>query len=55
MGPEGRDDGRVRGGRGLIADDQDLVRGGLAALLSLEDDIEVIAEAVRVAESRGWL
>ncbi|AQZ64158.1 putative two-component system response regulator [[Actinomadura] parvosata subsp. kistnae] len=31
----------------LIADDQDLVRGGLAALLGLEDDIEVVAEVGR--------
>ncbi|MGP4098861.1 response regulator [Nonomuraea sp. KM90] len=33
--------------RVLIADDQDLVRGGLAALLGLEDDIEVVAEVGR--------
>lgn len=29
----------------LIADDQGLVRGALAALLSLEDDIEVVGQA----------
>ena len=29
----------------IIAEDQSMLRGALAALLSLEDDIEVIAEA----------
>ena len=31
----------------LLADDQSLVRGALAALLSLEDDFEVVAEVGR--------
>jgi DNA-binding NarL/FixJ family response regulator len=31
--------------RVLIADDQDLVRGGLRAILDAEDDIEVVGEA----------
>lgn len=29
----------------LIADDEDLIRGALAALLDLEDDLEVVAQA----------
>lgn len=29
----------------LLADDEDLIRGALAALLDLEDDLEVIAQA----------
>ncbi|MDN5683100.1 response regulator transcription factor [Corynebacterium glyciniphilum] len=33
--------------RVLIADDQDLVRGALAALLGTEDDLEVVAEVGR--------
>ncbi|MDX6232529.1 MAG: two-component system, NarL family, response regulator DesR, partial [Nocardioidaceae bacterium] len=31
----------------LLADDQALVRGALAALLELEDDLEVVAEVSR--------
>lgn len=31
----------------LLADDQDLVRGGLSALLNLEPDLEVVAEVGR--------
>jgi two-component system response regulator DesR len=33
--------------RVMLADDQQLVRGALAALLSLEDDLEVVAEVGR--------
>ena len=43
----------------LIADDQALVRGALAALLGLENDIEVVAQVGRgdevvEADSAGW-
>src|ERR687886_1558631 len=31
----------------LLAEDQAMVRGALSALLSLEDDIEIVAEASR--------
>lgn len=31
--------------RVVLADDQDLIRAGLRALLDAEDDIEVVAEA----------
>ncbi|MGH7912657.1 MAG: response regulator, partial [Candidatus Dormibacteraceae bacterium] len=33
--------------RVLIAEDQDMVRGALVALLSLEEDLEVVAEVRR--------
>src|SRR6266699_5167333 len=45
--------------RVALADDQELVRAGFAALLDAEDDIEVVGEAadgqqaVRIAEQRG--
>ncbi|HEX4215340.1 MAG TPA: response regulator transcription factor [Candidatus Dormibacteraeota bacterium] len=43
--------------RVLLAEDQDMVRGAIAALLSLEPDIEVVAEVDRgdqvLAEARG--
>lgn len=37
--------------RVLIADDQAMVRGALAALLNLEDDIDVVAEAANGEEA----
>jgi CheY-like chemotaxis protein len=39
--------------RVLLAEDQDMVRGALAALLSLEEDIEVVAEVDRGDEIVG--
>ena len=35
----------------LIAEDQALVRGAISALLNLEDDLEVIAEAANGQEA----
>jgi two-component system, NarL family, response regulator DesR len=35
----------------LLADDENLIRSALAALLSLEDDLEVVAEAASAAEA----
>ncbi|MCZ2523807.1 response regulator transcription factor [Streptomyces sp. HB2AG] len=47
--------GGVSGGgaqvRVLLADDEHLIRGALAALLSLEDDLRVVAEAASGAEA----
>lgn len=37
--------------RVLLADDENLIRSALAALLALEDDIEVVAEAASAAEA----
>lgn len=49
MGGSSRQDGdpRTSSIRIVLADDQSLIRGGLAALLSLEDDIDVVAEVGR--------
>ncbi|MFI7444149.1 DNA-binding response regulator [Nonomuraea indica] len=35
----------------LIADDEDLIRGALAALLTLEDDLDVVAEAATTTDA----
>lgn len=35
----------------LLADDEDLIRGALAALLDLEDDLQVVAEAATTDEA----
>ncbi len=35
----------------LLADDEDLIRGALAALLDLEDDLEVVAQAATTTEA----
>lgn len=43
--------------RVLITEDQAMVLGALAALLEIEPDIEVVAQAKdgRLARQRGWL
>jgi two-component system response regulator DesR len=46
--------GSVAGGRVirlLLADDENLIRSALAALLSLEDDLEVVAQAASASEA----
>ncbi|MER5321720.1 response regulator transcription factor [Streptosporangium roseum] len=35
----------------LLADDEDLIRGALAALLALEDDLDVVAEAATTTDA----
>lgn len=35
----------------LVADDEDLIRGALTALLSLEDDLDVVAEAATTTDA----
>ena len=35
----------------LLADDEDLIRGALASLLDLEDDLQVVAEAATTTEA----
>ncbi|MEU4407228.1 response regulator transcription factor [Streptosporangium sp. NPDC023963] len=35
----------------LIADDEDLIRGALVALLALEDDLDVVAEAATTTDA----
>ena len=37
--------------RVLLADDENLIRSALAALLALEDDLEVVAQAASGAEA----
>src|SRR5438552_18473925 len=39
--------------RVLLADDEHLIRGAMAALLSLEDDLLVVAEAASGPEARA--
>ncbi|GAB3842685.1 hypothetical protein GCM10029963_16140 [Micromonospora andamanensis] len=48
--------------RVLLADDEELIRTALAALLDLEEDLSVVAqdaasraEALRIARDNGWL
>lgn len=36
----------------LLADDEDLIRGAMAALLDLEDDLEVVAQAADGTQAR---
>ena len=50
--PAGRGGRRVI--RILLADDEHLIRGALAALLALEDDLDVVAQAATGAEALAW-
>lgn len=39
----------------LLVDDEHLIRGALAALLGLEDDLVVVAEAATGPTWRSWI
>ena len=41
--------------RVLVADDQDIVRTGLAMILGAQDDIEVVATAVDGRQLQTWV
>ncbi len=51
MNGQGRPAGNAERVRVLLADDEHLIRGALAALLSFEDDLRVVAEAASGPEA----